>query len=152
METVCEISIPIVLSSKSIQMESKHSNLIMLIVAMLISGVAMLIAAVIIKHNRSLEEKFNRMQKQLDRARKGYGKDKAVSDLWDTLISMLIKKNIIIFRTNVLLNRVVIRITYFTYFWPNFILTLSDTTLKSVFTSFWSVKRSLHELPNKVRQ
>ena len=62
-------------------MESKHSNLIMLIVAMLISGVAMLIAAVIIKHNRSLEEKFNRMQKQLDRARKGYGKDKAVSDL-----------------------------------------------------------------------
>lgn len=81
METVCEISIPIVLSSKSIQMESKHSNLIMLIVAMLISGVAMLIAAVIIKHNRSLEEKFNRMQKQLERARKGYGKDKAVSDL-----------------------------------------------------------------------
>jgi hypothetical protein len=53
---------------------------------------------------------------------------------------MLIKKILIIFRANVLSNQVVIRITYFTYFWPNFILTLSDTTLKLVLHLFGALK------------
>lgn len=78
METVCEISIPIVLASKQVQMESKHTNIIMVIIAMLILGVVLLIIAVAIKYNRSLEYRFEKMQKQLERARKGYGKNKVV--------------------------------------------------------------------------
>lgn len=50
----------------------------MIILSILIAGLVLLIVALVIKYNRSLENRFQKMQKQLEKIRKGYGKDKKV--------------------------------------------------------------------------
>lgn len=68
---------PITLYSKQLLLEAKHTNAIMIIIGVVLVGIALLIVACVIKYNRSLEHRFEVMQKKLLKMKQGFDKKKA---------------------------------------------------------------------------
>lgn len=76
-ETICEMSVPILIETKQVQLEAKHTNFIQIILAMVLLTLVIVIVSCIVKYNKNLEARFERLKKALEKAQKGYSDKKA---------------------------------------------------------------------------
>lgn len=71
-ETICEISVPVLIETKEVLLESKHSYMIQLLLVLSMLGIVIGVFTCFIKCNRNLENRFNSLKQALERAQKGY--------------------------------------------------------------------------------
>jgi len=75
-ETICEVSIPYLITTRQVQLEQSQSIFIQVFFILLLLAIFLSLIACFMRCNKNMEDKFNKVKEALEKAKRGYNKDK----------------------------------------------------------------------------